>query len=139
MSTETSRAFLRFIQLLDAFHVLLRAQKNQGQIENCIKNFPFLGLVWGGIGHRLFDTVELVTLDNMEVKDLSTITDLRGLRELNIIIEIDEQLDFTPLAELPKLCHLHLDYTNISAERLAKLRELFPNVCVDVTNHRPPQ
>ncbi len=55
------------------------------------------------------------------------------------MIAIDDQLDFTPLAELPKLRHLHLDYTNISAERLAKLRELLPHVRVDATNHPPPQ
>ena len=90
------------------------------------------------LGIDFFDTVKTVTLDNMEVKDLSPITDLRDLRGLNIIIEIDDQLDFSPLAELPKLRHLHLDYTNISAERLAKLRELLPNVRVDATNHPPP-
>lgn len=90
------------------------------------------------LGIDFFDTVETVILDNMEVKDLSPITDLRNLETLAIIIEIDDQLDFSPLAELPELRHLHLDYTNISAERLAKLRELLPNVRVDATNHPPP-
>jgi hypothetical protein len=90
------------------------------------------------LGIDFFDTVEAVILDNMEVKDLSPITDLRNLQRLAIIIEIDEQLDFSPLAELPKLRHLYLDYTNISAERLAKLRELLPMVRVDATNHPPP-
>jgi hypothetical protein len=90
------------------------------------------------LGIDFFDTVDSITLDNMEVQDLSPITDLHDLRRLNIIIEIDDQLDFSPLAELPKLRHLHLDYTNISGERLANLRELLPHVRVDATNHPPP-
>lgn len=90
------------------------------------------------LGIDFFDTVDTVVLDNMVVKDLSPITDLRSLRQLAIIIEIDDQLDFSPLAELPKLRHLHLDYTNISAERLAKLRERLPTVRVEATNHPPP-
>jgi hypothetical protein len=90
------------------------------------------------LGIDFFDTVDTVILDNMEVKDLSPITDLQGLRQLAIIIEIDDNLDFTPLAELPNLRHLHLDYTDIDAERLAKLRDLLPNVRVDATNHPPP-
>jgi len=69
------------------------------------------------------------------VQDLTPITDLRDLRSLAIIIEIDDKLDFTPLVDLPKLRHLYLDYTNISAERLAKLRALLPHVRVDATNH----
>lgn len=87
------------------------------------------------LGIDFFDTVDAVVLDNMEVNDLSPIADLRNLRQLAIIIEIDDKLDFTPLAELPKLRQLHLDYTDISAERLAKLRALLPNVRVDATNH----
>ncbi|QEG42248.1 hypothetical protein [Roseimaritima ulvae] len=90
------------------------------------------------LGIDFFDTVDTVVLDNMEVKDLSPITDLHSLRQLAIVIEIDDKLDFSPLAELPKLRHLRLDYTDISAERLATLRALLPNVRVDATNHPPP-
>jgi hypothetical protein len=93
----------------------------------------------GALGIDFFDSVDTVVLDNTEVKDLSPIIDLRSLRYLAIIIEIDDNLDFSPLAELPKLRHLHLDYTNISAERLAKLRALLPHVHVDATNHPPPK
>ena len=90
------------------------------------------------LGIDFFDTVDTVVLDNTEVKDLSPITDLQSLRQLAIVIEIDDSLDFAPLVALPKLSHLHLDYTDISAERLAKLRALLPNVRVDATNHPPP-
>jgi hypothetical protein len=55
------------------------------------------------------------------------------------MIEIDDELDFAPLADLPKLRHLHLDYTHITAERLAKLRASLPHVRVDATNHPPPE
>lgn len=87
------------------------------------------------LGIDFFDTVDTVVLDNMEVKDLSPITDLQSLRQLAIHIEIDDKLNFTPLAELPKLQLVYLDFTDISAERLAKLRALLPNVRVDATNH----
>ncbi len=122
--------------------VTMSVSKNYNQITGQwadSDSLPAPQWIVDALGIDFFDTVELVTLDNMEVKDFSPITDLRGLRGLNIMIEIDDQLDFTPLAELPKLRHLHLDYTNISAERLAKLRELLPHVRVDATNHPPPQ
>jgi hypothetical protein len=92
----------------------------------------------GALGIDFFATVDTVVLDNMEVNDLSPITDLHSLRQLAIYIEIDDKLDFAPLAELPKLQLVYLDYTDISAERLAKLRDLLPNVRVDATNHPPP-
>jgi hypothetical protein len=93
----------------------------------------------GALGIDFFDSVDSVVLDNTEVKDLSPITDLQSLRYLAIIIEIDDKLDFAPLADLPKLRHLYLDYTNITAERLEKLRALLPHVRVDATNQPPPE
>lgn len=91
------------------------------------------------LGIDLFDSVDTVILDNTYLDDLEPITDLRDLRKLAIIIEIDDSLSFEPLAELPKLRHLHLDYTHISAKRLAALRTLLPNVRVDAMNHPPPE
>lgn len=88
-------------------------------------------------GIDLFDSVDTVILDNMMVEDLTPITDLEDLRSLAIIIEIDDQLDFRPLQSLTSLEHLHLDYTNISAERLAFVRELLRDVRVEATNHPP--
>ncbi|QDT03063.1 hypothetical protein K227x_14420 [Rubripirellula lacrimiformis] len=90
------------------------------------------------LGIDFFDTVDTVVLDNMTVKDLSPITNLQNLRQLAVYIDIDDSLDFSPLAELPKLELVYLDYTGIRAARLAKLRELLPDVRVDATNHPPP-
>ncbi|QDT04876.1 hypothetical protein K227x_32730 [Rubripirellula lacrimiformis] len=90
------------------------------------------------VGIDFFDTVDTVVLDNMEVTDLSPITDLHSLRQRAICIDIDHKLDFAPLAELPKQQLVFLDYTDISAEGLAKLRRLLPNVRVDATNPSPP-
>ena len=90
-------------------------------------------------GIDLFDSVDTVVLDNMMVEDLTPITDLEDLRSLAIIIEIDDKLDFRPLQSLGALEHLHLDYTDISAERLAFVRELLPNVRVEATNHPPSE
>lgn len=89
----------------------------------------------GILGIDFFDSVDTVVLDNMLVEDLRPIKDLRELRALGIMIEIDDQLDFSPLCDLPRLKHLHLDYTDISAERLEQLRRLLPHVRVEATNH----
>ena len=88
-------------------------------------------------GIDFFDTVDSVILDNTEVKDLLPIRDLQGLRTLAIFIEVDDQLDFSPLARLPRLRHIYLNYTGISAERLAQLRDLLPHVHVHSANHTP--
>lgn len=90
-------------------------------------------------GIDLFVSVDTVILDNTYLEDLTAISGLRDLRSLAIIIEIHDDLDFEPLAELPKLRHLHLDYTGITAERLAKLRKLIPHVRVDAMNHSNPE
>lgn len=90
------------------------------------------------VGIDFIDSVDTVVLDNTMLEDLSPITDLRDLRVLGIIIEIDDELDFSPLGDLTKLRHLYLDYTDISAERLAQLRKTLPQVRVDATNHPNP-
>lgn len=91
------------------------------------------------LGIDFFDSVHTVVLDNTFLENLEPITDLRELRKLAIIIEIDDKLSFEPLAKLPKLRHLHMDYTHISAKRLAALRALLPKVRVDAMNHPPPE
>ena len=91
---------------------------------------PAPGWLVGILGIDIFDSVDAVVLDNKVVVDLSPLTDLRKLRSLGIMIEIDEQLDFSPLAELKNLECLHLAYTGISAERLIELQELLPWVKV---------
>lgn len=97
--------------------------------------FPAPDWLVGLLGKDFFDSVDTVVLDNTVVVDLTPLTNLRDLRSLGIMIEIDDALDFGPLAELRKLEHLHLDYTDISAERLAEIRELLDWVSVTATNH----
>ena len=90
------------------------------------------------LGVDFFDSVDAVILDNQEVDDLEPITDLQSLRSFAIMIEITDDLDFAPRARLPDLEEVHLDYTNISAERLAGLRRLLPRARVTAANHPPP-
>ncbi len=71
------------------------------------------------LGIDFFDSVHTVVLDNTMVEDLKPITDLRELRHLAIIIEIDDRLDFAPLADLPRLRDLHLDYTQITRRAIS--------------------
>ena len=105
-------------------------------VHNSTTDLPDWLVHWFGVD--MFYSVESVTLDNTLLEDLSPIADLQSLRYLAIIIEIDADLDFGTLCKLPHLEHLFLDYTNISAERLAEHRTLLPNVRVDATNHPPP-
>ncbi|MDG1512394.1 MAG: hypothetical protein P8R31_11900 [Mariniblastus sp.] len=97
--------------------------------------FPAPSWLVGIFGVDFFDSVDAVVLDNMEVVDLSPLTNFRELRSLGIMIEIDDKLDFRPLAELKKLENLHLAYTDISAERLGEIRELLDWVTVTAANH----
>ena len=90
------------------------------------------------LGIDYFDSVDCVVLDNQEVDDLEPMTDLRSLRSLAIIIEIDADLNLAPLAKLRNLEEVYLDYTDISADRLARLRQMLPGVRVDATNHPAP-
>ncbi|MEM1069714.1 MAG: hypothetical protein AAGG48_21935 [Planctomycetota bacterium] len=89
------------------------------------------------LGIDFFDSVRHVTLDCYEVDDISPITDLQDLHSFAIMIEITDTLDFSPLAELPHLEEVYLDYTDISKERLDALRELLPRARVEAANHPP--
>jgi hypothetical protein len=97
--------------------------------------FPAPEWLVGIFGKDLFDSVDAVVLDNQVVVDLSPLTNFRELRTLGIMIEIDPELDFRPLAELKNLECLHLAYTDISAERLIEIRELLDWVTVTAANH----
>lgn len=88
-------------------------------------------------GIDFFDYVDRVILDCYAVVDLRPIADFPNLRLLVILVEIDDHLDFSPLTELTHLEEVYLDYTDISIERLAALRDLLPNVRVDAANHPP--
>ena len=81
-------------------------------------------------GIDCFDSVIGVILDNQIVHDLQPLANLSDLQTLFINIEIDDALDFSPLAKLNSLEHLTLGYTNITAERLEKVRKLLPGVTV---------
>lgn len=81
-------------------------------------------------GVDLFDWVEHVILDNQTVGDLGPITGFPRLRTLAISIEIDRDLDFSPLTGLKRLEVLDLQYTGICERRFRELRELLPNVSV---------
>ncbi len=89
------------------------------------------------MGIDFFDSVDSVILDNQTVVELNSITDIRSLRTLAIVIEIDDDLDFSPLLKLRKLERLYLDYTGIDAQRLMRLRQLLPHVDVDSAEHPP--
>lgn len=94
-------------------------------------------VAWFGID--LFDTVDNVILDNQTVDDLRPIVGFSNLRSLGIYIEIDKNLDFSPLAELNRLEILDLKYTDISEERFQRLRQLLPDVSVTTDNLKPLQ
>ncbi|MGI9441038.1 MAG: hypothetical protein ACR2N1_01155 [Rubripirellula sp.] len=99
---------------------------------------PYPNWLIDALGIDFFTSVDTVVLDNKEVVDLSPITDLQNLRCLGIYIEIKNDLDFTPLSQLPHLRSLHLDYTGISSAELERLRVLLPSVDVQSAGHPDP-
>jgi hypothetical protein len=86
-------------------------------------------------GIDLFDSVDAVILDNKTVSDLRPLTDLPKLRSLAIFIDIDDELDFSPLAELGNLEEVVLGYTGITDVRLRELQNLLPQV--HINEHLP--
>ncbi|MGI9469629.1 MAG: hypothetical protein ACR2OA_21075 [Rubripirellula sp.] len=96
---------------------------------------PYPNWLVDALGIDFFASVDTVVLDNKEVVDLSPIVDLHNLRCLGIYIEIQDNLDFSPLSQLPHLRSLYLDYTGISLDELERLRTLLPGVQVQSAGH----
>jgi len=84
------------------------------------------------LGIDFFASVDGVILDNQLLYDLQPLTGLSDLRHLGIFIDIDDDLDFSPLAKLGSLEALTLGYTNISEKRLENIRKLLPDVEVRI-------
>lgn len=84
------------------------------------------------VGIDWFTTVEAVTLDNRTVEDLKPLQNLKSLKSLAIMIDIDDELDFRPLTRLSHLQNLQLDYSNISDEQREKLKQLLPQVRIQI-------
>lgn len=80
---------------------------------------------WLGIDY--FARVEGVILDRDEVKDLAPLADLPYLRFVGLMIEVDPQLDFSPLYHHQRLKTVYLDYTGLQPEQLAAFREAQPD------------
>lgn len=79
-------------------------------------------------GMDLLDSVDAVVLDNKTVYDLRPLTNLPKLRSLAIFIDIDDELDFSPLTELGNLKEVVLGYTGIADVRLNELQNRPPHI-----------
>ena len=82
------------------------------------------------VGIDWFTSVLSITLDNQLITDLTPVVELQSLQSIHICIEIDDDLDFSPLARLPHLQELTLMYTNLSESELETLRQQLPGVKV---------
>lgn len=83
------------------------------------------------IGVDLFSPVRAVLFDCDELVDLKPIENMPSLYSIEINIEMDDAIDFSPLAKLPNLRVLHFTkWSGVSAEQLVEIRDLLPRVKV---------
>jgi hypothetical protein len=83
--------------------------------------------VVNALGIDFFNPIRGVMLDCEEVTDLKPIENLQSLKDILINIEVSEDLDFSPLAKLPKLeAVLISEHAGFSSQQIESLRRLIP-------------
>ncbi len=80
-------------------------------------------------GIDAFNPVTAVIFDCDELTTLDPLVGMVSLRNLHVNIEMADEIDFTPLAELPKLQSIHFtEWSFLNDSQLAELRVLLPRV-----------
>lgn len=80
------------------------------------------------LGMDLFNPVTAVIFDCEELTDIQPLTNIRSLRTIHINIEVADDLDFTPLADLPELRSIHFtEWSSVTSQQLDALRQLLPD------------
>jgi hypothetical protein len=81
------------------------------------------------LGIDFFKTVKGVMFDCDELVDVAPIQNLPSAQTAVVNIEIADQIDFTPLADLPELSSIHFTkWSFITEQQLYDLERLLPKV-----------
>ena len=83
------------------------------------------------LGVDLFNSVTGVIFDCDPIVDFEPVTDLRALRSIFVNIEMAEDIDFSPLADLGELKEVHFSaHSLITRQQFKSLKTLLPHVNV---------
>lgn len=90
------------------------------------------------LGVDMFNPVTAVVFDCDELTELKPLTDLSSLRAIEINIEMADDIDFAPLADLPSLRTIHFtEWSFVTPQQLDALHELLPDV--DIVSDSDPK
>ncbi len=80
------------------------------------------------LGIDLFNPVTAVIFDCEELTDLQPLAGMSSLRTIHINIEMADDIDFTPLADLPRLRTVYFTkWSFVTPQQLDALRQLIPD------------
>ncbi len=80
-------------------------------------------------GVDLFDKVTSVVFDCDELVDLAPLRNLPWVETIMINIDMADEIDFSPLAEMPRLREIHFTkWSNLTEKKLIEVRDLLPHV-----------
>ena len=83
------------------------------------------------LGIDAFNPVTGVAFDCDELTTLKPLTGMTSLRTIGINIEMADDIDFSPLVDLPELQSVHFtEWSFVTESQLALIRSLLPNVDV---------
>lgn len=87
-------------------------------------------------GIDVFNPVKTVVFDCDELKTLEPLTRMASLRNIHVNIEMADEIDFSPIADLPRLESIHFTkWSYVTARQLSVIRSLVPDVLVVAEAH----
>lgn len=88
------------------------------------------------IGIDAFNPVETVVFDCDELTTVEPLTGMVSLRNIQVNIEMADNIDFTPLTELPRLQSIYFtEWSFLTDSQLSELRVLLPHVNIVSETH----
>lgn len=88
------------------------------------------------LGVDFFDPVRCVVFDCDELVDLRPITRMPTLHTIVINIEMADDIDLSPMEELPNLKEVHFtEWSFVTKEQIDKLRRLMPHAKIISETH----
>jgi hypothetical protein len=108
-------------------HITFRHELDRSTNRYSIPFVPNWMVVLCGVD--MFNPVVGVALYCETVEEFESISNLTSLESLGIIIDMADNIDFSPLQTLPRLKEIHFtEWSGITREQLNEVRELLPNV-----------
>lgn len=84
------------------------------------------------LGVDLFNTVQGVALDCETVTTFEPMTGLQSLESLAILIDMSEEIDFSPLMKIPNLREVYFsEWSGLTYDQLNEVQSILPHVKIE--------